>query len=41
MATDWQGAVAKTDPFMNEGGQNVNDMGPGQFFDFFFPWDYV
>ena len=41
MEIDWRGAAQQTEPHMTIGGLNPKDMKPGQFFDAFFPWDYV
>ena len=41
MATDWRGAAPKNDAHMCIGGLNPSDMSASQFFDAFFPWDYV
>ena len=41
LTTDWRGLAAKSDPYMNIGNLQVKDMGPGQFFDCFFPWNYI
>ena len=41
MDQDWRGTTPKTEPYMNVGGATLEDMGPGNFFDCFFPWNYV
>ena len=38
---DDRGAVSRNDPFINAGNENLRLWSTGQFFDAFFPWDYV
>ena len=41
MVSDWRGALPKNPSNLNIGGRSVEDMGPLEFFDLFFPWNYV
>ena len=38
---DSHGAVARNDPFLNCGNERRSQWSAGQFFDIFFPWNYV
>ena len=41
MTEDWRGTSQTLNPYINIGGQNPVDLGPGQYFNAFFPWDYI